>query len=106
MKKYISILMVFAVTLLFVGQIDTFAKTAKQSTEELSVARDGETFYQLKAPKTYQSKSKADEDKAAAPRFGRWFVTEIDSLQNRISRFWDRILPMIYKTYKNIAVVD
>ena len=106
MKKYISILMVFAVALLFIGQSDALAKTSKQATEELSKDRDGETFYQAQAPKNYQSKSNTAEDKAAAPRLGRWFVTEIDALQHRVSRFWDQVFPMIYKNYKNIAVVD
>jgi len=106
MKKYISILMIFAVALLFVGQSDALAKTAKEATAELSKDNDGVTYYQLKAPKTFKAKSILEIDKADAPRADRLFTVEIISLQNREIKFWDQVVEKIYKIYyKYIAVV-
>lgn len=106
MKKYITLFMIVAVAFLFMGQTDSLAKTAKQAVAQLSVDNDGLSYYKLKTPKIYQPKSTVAEDKDAH-RFGGWFVTEIVSLQNRVSKIWDRVLPIIYKTFnKNIAVVD
>ena len=107
MKKYIAILMVFAVALLFVTQSDALAKTQKQATAELNKVDDGLVYYQLKSPKTYNPKSKSSGEQETAPRFSKWFGIEIDAFQNRVDQFWHRIwLPAKYKNYKHIEVVD
>jgi len=105
MKKYIILFMIVAVAFLFVGQTDSLAKTARQATAELAKDHDGVTYYQLKTPKIFQYESKANEDKESY-RLGKWFVTEVESLQKRVIRFWDRVLPIIYKNYRTIAVAE
>ena len=106
MKKYMTLFMIVAMAFLFVGQRDSFAKTAQAASEELSKDRDGETYYQLRAPKTFKADLELDQGKQAY-HFGRWFVTKIEAFQDRTSRFWHKVQPVIYKTYnKFIAVVD
>ena len=98
--------MIVAVSFFFVGKSDSLAKTAQQATAELSKEGDGETYYQLQAPKTFQVKSESEE-RADDPRLGRLFTAEIESLQNKVSRFWHQVLPKFEKIYyKNIEVVD
>jgi len=105
MKKYISMILVLAVALLFVGQRDGLAKTQKQATAELSKVDDGEVYYQAKAPKAYKLKSV--EDQATAPRFGKWFEAEIDELHKRVERFWQRLwLPVKERNFKSIEAVE
>ena len=107
MKKYITLFMIVAMAFLFVGQRDSFAKTARAASEELSKERDGDTYYQLKAPKTYRVELEMEEVKTDIPRLGRLFTVDIESLQSKVSKFWDQMLPVISKKlYKFVAVVD
>ena len=107
MKKYNTLLMVVAVAFLFVGQSDSLAKTAKSATQELSKVRDGETYYRVEAPKTFQVKSETSEDETGLPKLGKLFEAKVEALRKRVSWFWDQVLPMIDKIYyKYIAVVD
>ena len=106
MKKYITLIMIVAMTFLFVGQSDSFAKTAQAASEELSKATDGEIYYQVRAPRTFEVEAEMDEQKDEY-RLGRWFVTEVEALQNKVSRFWHQMLPKFERIYhKYIAVVD
>ena len=106
MKRYISLLLVFAVAMLFFVQSNGFAKTAKQANEELSKVYDGVTYHKLNSPKNYRSDSQGSDDVVKRSRFSKWFVVEIDSLGKRVVRFWHQVLPIIYKNYKFKEVVD
>ena len=96
MKRFITILLVFAVALLFFAQSDTLAKTEKNATKRLNPVSDGEV-YDVQKPKAFKYKSICSKDDSTSPRFSKKFALEVLAVSKRVSDLWQSfVLPIFY----------